>query len=197
MKKNKNQTRKLVLLGIFTTLLIIQTFVPFMGYLPIPPLNPTIIHITVIVAAITMGTIDGMIVGGIWGIIRMIKAFTLPASPLDLLLWTNPLIAVLPRVLIGLFAGLFYHHVQSKKEDKSIFKISMSAIIGSFTNTIFVLFFIYLFYGKEYAQALSIDYTRLAYFLGTIIVTNGVAEAISAAFIVPLISRPLLKRKNR
>ena len=197
MKKNKNQTRRLVMLGIFTTLLIIQTFVPFMGYLPIPPLNPTIIHITVIVAAITMGTIDGMIVGGIWGIIRMIKAFTLPASPLDFLLWTNPLIAVLPRVLIGLFAGLFYHHVQSKKEDKSIFKISMSAIIGSFTNTIFVLFFIYLFYGKEYAQALSIDYTRLAYFLGTIIVTNGVAEAISAAFIVPLISRPLLKRKNR
>ncbi len=194
MKKTK--TRRIALLGIFTTLLIVQTFVPFMGYIPIPPLNPTIIHITVIVAAITMGTVDGMIVGGIWGIIRMIKAFTMPASPLDLLLWTNPLIAVLPRVLIGLFAGLFYHTVRNKKGTHTLLRTSTSALIGSFTNTIFVLLFIYLFYGQQYAQALSIDYSNLAYFLGTIVVTNGLAEAISAAILVPVLVRPLLRRLN-
>lgn len=194
---NKQRTRRIALLGIFTTLIILQTFVPFMGYLPIPPLNPTIIHITVIVAAVTMGTTDGMIVGGIWGIARMIKAYTLPSSPLDLLLWTNPIIAVLPRILIGLFSGLIYSHLFNKKEKDSLVRMSVPAVVGSFTNTVFVLFFIYLFYGQEYAQSLQVNFSQLAGVLGTIVLTNGVAEAVSAAILVPLICRPLLKRSAR
>lgn len=196
INKSRKRTRRIALIGIFTTLILLQTFVPFLGYIPIPPLNPTIIHITVIVAAITLGTVDGMIIGGIWGIARMIKAYTIPASPLDFLLWTNPVIAILPRILIGLFAGLIYHNVMKNKKASSFGRIGSASIVGSFTNTVFVLLFIYLFYGEEYAQSLNVDYSQLAMVLGAVILTNGVAEAISAAIISPLVSRPLLKRQN-
>lgn len=92
MKERKNKTYRIAILGILSAIIIIQNFVPFLGNIPIPPLNPTIIQITVIVSAFVLGIKDGMIIGGIWGVVRMIKAYTLPTSPLDLLLFTNPII---------------------------------------------------------------------------------------------------------
>ncbi|MFZ2496359.1 MAG: ECF transporter S component, partial [Trichococcus flocculiformis] len=109
MNTQKNKTYRIAILGILSAFIIVQTFVPFLGNIPIPPLNPTIIHITVIVAAFVLSTKDGMLVGLVWGLARMVKAYTLPASPLDLLLWTNPVIAVVPRVMVGLVAGLVFH----------------------------------------------------------------------------------------
>lgn len=63
-KKKKLSTRRIAIFGLLTAILLIQNFVPFLGNIPIPPLNPTIIHITVIVATLTLGTVDGMILGG-------------------------------------------------------------------------------------------------------------------------------------
>ncbi|WP_313469743.1 ECF transporter S component, partial [Carnobacterium sp.] len=89
MYQKNRKAYRIAILGILSAIIIVQNFVPLLGYIPIPPLNPTIIHITVIIAALTLGTKDGMIIGGVWGISRFIKAFIAPASPLDLLLFTN------------------------------------------------------------------------------------------------------------
>ena len=122
-------------------------------------MNPTIIHITVIVAAFVLSTKDGMLVGLVWGLARMVKAYTLPASPLDLLLWTNPIIAVVPRVMVGLVAGLVFHAFLKRKQEKR--GMVIAAVLGSLTNTVLVLGFIALFYGNEYATALNVDPSNL------------------------------------
>lgn len=166
---------------------------PFLGNIPIPPLNPTIIHVTVIVATLTMSTTDGMIIGAIWGVTRMIRAYTMPATPLDLLLWTNPMIALLPRILIGLFTGWGYALFRRIFSKRDKLALASASVVGSFTNTIFVLFFIYLFYGETYAQAIDVDISNLAGALAVIVGTNGVAEAIAAAIIAPLVTLPLRK----
>lgn len=193
LNRKKSKPRRIALLGILTAIILIQNFVPFLGNIPIPPLNPTIIHITVIVATLTMSTTDGMIIGGVWGITRMIRAYTMPATPLDLLLWTNPMIALVPRILIGLFTGwayAFFKRLFSKREK---FALASASVVGSFTNTIFVLLFIYLFYGEPYAQAIDVDISNLAGALAVIVGTNGVAEAVAAGIIAPLITIPLRK----
>lgn len=46
MNTHKNKTYRIAILGILSAFIIVQTFVPS-GNIPIPPLNPTIIHITV------------------------------------------------------------------------------------------------------------------------------------------------------
>lgn len=195
MYEKKNRAYRPAILGILTAIVIIQTFVPFLGNIPIPPLNPTIIHITVIIAALTLGTKDGMIIGGIWGIMRMIKAFIAPASPLDLLLWTNPIIAVIPRIFVGFVAGYSYSFFK-KRNTKDSLSMILSSVLGSMTNTFLVLFFIYIFYGEQYAAALEVDMSNLIAVLGGVVMTSGVAEAIAAAIIAPLISRPLKKYKR-
>ncbi|GAA0489284.1 ECF transporter S component [Alkalibacterium sp. m-11] len=191
--KKMSKPHRIALLGILTAIILIQNFVPFLGNIPIPPLNPTIIHITVIVATLTMSTTDGIIIGAVWGITRMIRAYTMPATPLDLLLWTHPMIALVPRMLIGLFTGLSYrlsHRLLPKKDKVAL---ASASVVGSFTNTIFVLFFIYLFFGEAYAQAIDVDISNLAGALAIIVGTNGVAEAIAAAIIAPLVTIPLRK----
>ncbi|OUL07446.1 ECF transporter S component [Trichococcus shcherbakoviae] len=195
MQTQKNKTYRIAILGILSAFIIIQTFVPFLGNIPIPPLNPTIIHITVIVAAFVLSTKDGMLVGLVWGLARMVKAYTLPASPLDLLLWTNPVIAVVPRVMVGLVAGLIFHAFLKRKQEKR--GMVIAAVLGSLTNTVLVLGFIALFYGNEYATALNVDPSNLLKVLAGIVATNGIGEAVAAGLIAPFIAKALMKVRRK
>ncbi|EXJ22493.1 Substrate-specific component PanT of predicted pantothenate ECF transporter [Alkalibacterium sp. AK22] len=192
-KQKPSNAHRIALLGILTAIILIQNFVPFLGNIPIPPLNPTIIHITVIVATLTMSTTDGIIIGTVWGLTRMIRAYTMPASPLDLLLWTNPMIALVPRMLIGLTTGWTYKLSHKLLPNKDKIALASSSVVGSFTNTIFVLLFIYLLFGDAYAEAVGVDVSNLAGALAVIVGTNGVAEAVAAAIIAPLVTIPLRK----
>ena len=195
MNTQKNKTYRIAILGILSAFIIVQTFVPFLGNIPIPPLNPTIIHITVIVAAFVLSTKDGMLVGLVWGLARMVKAYTLPASPLDLLLWTNPIIAVVPRVMVGLVAGLVFHAFLKRKQEKV--GMVTAAVLGSLTNTVLVLGFIALFYGNEYATALNVDPSNLLKVLAGIVATNGIGEAVAAGLIAPFIATALMKVRRK
>ena len=195
MNTQKNKTYRIAILGILSAFIIIQTFLPFLGNIPIPPLNPTIIHITVIVAAFVLSTKDGMLVGLVWGLARMVKAYTLPASPLDLLLWTNPVIAVVPRVMVGLVAGLVFHAFLKRKQEKV--GMVTAAVLGSLTNTVLVLGFIALFYGNEYATALNVDPSNLLKVLAGIVATNGIGEAVAAGLIAPFIATALMKVRRK
>ncbi|MBK6374848.1 MAG: ECF transporter S component [Saprospiraceae bacterium] len=195
MNTQKNKTYRIAILGILSAFIIVQTFVPFLGNIPIPPLNPTIIHITVIVAAFVLSTKDGMLVGLVWGLARMVKGLTLPASPLDLLLWTNPVIAVVPRVMVGLVAGLVFHAFLKRKQEKV--GMVTAAVLGSLTNTVLVLGFIALFYGNEYATALNVDPSNLLKVLAGIVATNGIGEAVAAGLIAPFIATALMKVRRK
>ena len=195
MNTQKNKTYRIAILGILSAFIIVQTFITFLGNIPIPPLNPTIIHITVIVAAFVLSTKDGMLVGLVWGLARMVKAYTLPASPLDLLLWTNPVIAVVPRVMVGLVAGLVFHAFLKRKQEKV--GMVTAAVLGSLTNTVLVLGFIALFYGNEYATALNVDPSNLLKVLAGIIATNGIGEAVAAGLIAPFIATALMKVRRK
>lgn len=193
LNKKQSKPHRIALLGILTAIILIQNFVPFLGNIPIPPLNPTIIHITVIVATLTMSTTDGIIIGTIWGLTRMLRAYTMPATPLDLWLWVNPMISLVPRMFIGLFTGWSYNLVHKIAPKKEKVALVTSSVVGSFTNTILVLLFIFIFFGEPYAQAIDVDVSNLGTALLVIVGTNGVAEAIAAGIIAPLVTVPLRK----
>ena len=189
----KQKLVKRVIIALFAAIIIIQNFIPFLGYIPLGPLNLTIIHITVIVIALSMGPLYGGIVGGIWGVITWIRAFVWPTSPLSTIVFVNPLIAILPRILIGIVAGGSFSWLKKRLAKQSSAMV-LAAILGSLTNTLLVLGQIYLFYrGKSQAMyALNVN-ELLPYLLG-VIATNGLPEAILAGLVSPLIAGPLRKR---
>lgn len=56
---SNKRTRENVLIAIFAAIIILQTWVPFLGYIALPTLSLTIIHITVIVVTLLKGTKAG------------------------------------------------------------------------------------------------------------------------------------------
>ena len=194
----KNKAYRISILAMFIAIIIIQNFVPLFGYIPLGLLDLTTIHITVIIAAIILGPKDGALVGGAWGLITFIRAFTSPTSPLAPLVFTNPVVSIVPRILIGLVAGWLFIWLQRKI--KRTPAMMLAALVGALVNTILVLGLIYIFYRTPaVAQAYgTADVSRLGGLLLVVVATNGIPEAILAAVVAPLICTPLLRfRKQR
>lgn len=108
---NKEKTRKLVISAMLGAITIVLGLTP-LGFIPLGVMNATTMHIPVIIAAILEGPIVGAAVGLIFGVSSMVKAFTMPL-PTSFVFW-NPLIAVLPRVLIGIVSYYLYAAFSSR-----------------------------------------------------------------------------------
>ena len=105
MSRTTAKTRNLVQLSLLIALEAVMAFTP-LGFIMIPPISITILHIPVIIGAILMGPTYGGILGGAFGVLAMIKA-TFFAAILVVLL--SRLSAVWERcpVTIFLISGIF------------------------------------------------------------------------------------------
>ncbi|MEA4822293.1 MAG: ECF transporter S component [Erysipelotrichales bacterium] len=107
----RNKTiKEMTMYAMFIAILAILSFTP-LGYLSIGAVSFTIIHIIVLIAAFTFGVKGGVITGLIFGVFSMLRAIVAPNTLADLI-FRNPLVSVLPRVLFGLIAGLFYEVIR-------------------------------------------------------------------------------------
>lgn len=190
MTDTKSKAYRLTIRGILIAIIIVQSMVPFLGYIPLLATSLTIIHITVIVAAITLGTKDGMFIGLIWGVMTMIRAWTAPTTPLDTLIFTNPIVSVLPRVLVGLVSGLVFT-VLYKRTKQFYLPTIVAAALGTLTNTVMVLGLMGLIYTGPVAEAYGTTSSGLFSVLLVVVGTNGIPEIIAAVIITPLIVRAL------
>lgn len=195
--KRRQQIQRSTIRSILIAIIILQDFVPFLGNIPVGPLSITTMHVTVIIAAIVVGPVDGAIIGGVWGILTWVRAFVAPSSPLAPLVMINPLVSVVPRVMIGLVAGYLYRWLASLSKQPRLAMI-LAGIAGSLTNTGLVLGAIAIFYRTPaVARAYGVNVAHLLPALETIMATNGLAELVFAAIVVPLVAYPVLEVRRR
>lgn len=186
------RTKRLTAQTLLLTILILQDFIPALGNIPIGPLSLTTLQITVMIGAVVMGPGTGMLLGGTWGVITWLRAFFYPSSPLAPLIFTNPIIAIVPRFLVGLVAGYLFIWLHKIMKDRWALLITGAA--GAMTNTLLVLGGIYLFARTPaVANGYHTDVAHLGVVLGTVLATNGLAEMVLSMILVPAISLPLLK----
>jgi len=98
------------------------------------------------------GPVAGAIIGGIFGVTSLIKAATAPQGPIDVF-FTNPLVSVLPRILVGLLAWVAFKAIGRKKV---VLGAAAAAIVGSLTNSLFVLGSLVLLGALPLAAAASV-----------------------------------------
>ena len=143
-------------------------------------------HIPVIIGAILEGPLVGGSIGLIFGLFSMYQNITAPN--LTSFIFMNPMIALLPRILIGIVTYYVYDFIKNKFKNKSI-SIGVASIAGTLTNTIGVLGLTYILYLDRYAAAKQISTDMVAGALLTVVGTNGIAEAIASAVIaIPVIT---------
>ncbi|WP_282920371.1 ECF transporter S component [Ignavigranum ruoffiae] len=189
-KYSHKETQKMTILALFVAILIIQSFVPGLGYIPIGPLHATIVQVTVIIGGIFFGIKMGVTLGAVWGILSLLRSILTPNILTPVIM--NPLISVLPRILVGLIAS--YVFIQLNKKMPVALCAAVAGALGSILNTILFLGAIYLFAAETYASALSIDVNVLFSTLLAIVGTNGVPEALVSGVLTPLIVSPIYQR---
>ncbi|WP_125761431.1 ECF transporter S component [Companilactobacillus hulinensis] len=188
----KRKAYRIAILGILMAIIFVQSLVPFLGFIPTGFINITIIHITVIVAAIVLGPKDGAIVGLVWGLGTMVRAFTSPTSIIDTTVFTNPIVAVLPRVIVGLVAGYLYLAFKNRFK-KRVVAMGIASAFGSLTNTVLVLGLMRVMYASALSQTYATQTDLLNKLLLIIVGTNGLPEMVAAIIIAPAISTAILK----
>lgn len=149
-----------------------------LGIIPLQPVNATTTHIPTIIAAILEGPIVGAITGLAFGLVSMFKAITQPTSILSPC-FINPLVSILPRVLIGFVAGYGYQ-LFHKLDKKGVVAAVLASAFGSLTNTIGAMGMIYLLYVKSLTEQMG---KAAGPVIWGIITTYGVMEMLAAAVI--------------
>ena len=186
--------RKMTVIGVLSAISIMMSMIPFIGYIPIGPVKATIMHIPVIIGAIVEGPAVGATIGLIFGLTSIWNAITQPVllSPL----FMNPLVSVLPRILIGIIAYYVYQGVYkvSKKVYSSGF---IAGIIGSLINTAGVLGMIYVLYADKYLALMEQQGASAAKLLFGVVLTSGVPEALVAGLIVSAVSVSLIRKGKK
>ena len=181
---SSNRIKKLVIIGMLGGISIFLGITP-LGIIHLPVINLTIMHIPVIIGAILEGPVVGGTIGLIFGLFSMYQNFTTPN--LTSFIFLNPLIALVPRIMIGIVSYYVYNFLKNKFKNKSL-TVGIAAIAGTLTNTIGVLGLTYLIYLERYAAAKNISTDMVGGALLTVIGTNGAAEAIlSAVIAIPIV----------
>ncbi len=129
MKEREN-----ILLALFIAIIGIMSFVPFLGYIAYGGISITTIHVPLIIGAITLGKNKGAILGLAFGLFNLVKAYT-SGTP-EAIIFMDPMISVLPRILTGYLIGLFFeliNNFENKRGEaatkKLYFLISIIAVI--------------------------------------------------------------------
>ena len=174
--KNQEVIRALALTAALGALTIVLT-ITRLGFIPwFSGAAITILHVPVIIATLLGGLWAGLGVGLVFGLSSLIQAAVGPTGVLDPF-FVNPIVSVLPRMLIALITFFVFKALQSMNKNNSPFLkqgfVGVVAFLGSLTNTVFVI-------GALYAT----HYTDL------VAITEGAGYI---AFLIMLLPQALLE----
>ncbi len=193
VNRSRFSARRIAITGILSALSIALNFTP-LGFMLIPglPVQITFMHIPVIIGAIIEGPFVGAFIGLVFGLTSLYTAVQQSALPIAFA-FLNPLVSVLPRILIGIVAHYVFKALNNVfKEKKQTISIGVSAAAATLTNTIGVLGMIYILYAKRYIEALisfiGLPSDTASIYIFVSALPNFIAELISSILLsVPIV----------
>lgn len=167
--------KKIAVAGVLSAVVIVLG-ITRLGLLPwFFGASVTIIHIPVIIGAVLEGPLVGAFIGLLFGLFSLMQAAVAPNGPVDAA-FVNPLISVLPRLLIGPAAWGLYRLIRGAPELsagalRETAAVAAAAAWGSLVNTGLVLSGLGIFGFFPWPM------------IGAVALGNGPAEALVATLI--------------
>ena len=188
--------KKLTLTGAFSALVIVLGITK-LGLIPIgATASITILHVPVILICMLAGLPEGLFVGATFGILSLIQAAMSPSGALDPF-FVNPLISVLPRMLIAVIAWALWKALNLIPNLPKTVSAGITACITTIAHTLLVLGSLYIFKAADVREALGgMGYFALVAACGF----NAILEAIAATIICAAVFAGLFiagKRKSK
>ena len=198
----KKDLRRMVQIALLAAIMMVMSVTP-LGYIPLPFMKATIMHIPVIIGACLLGPRVGAGLGALFGFTSVVMATINPNITSFVFtpfysfneqfhgsIWSI-VVAMLPRILIGVVSGYVFILVKKVIKNDTV-SLMLAGISGAMTNTIGVMGLIYIFFGEQYAIAGGKDPQFLLGIIIGIIATNGVMEAIIAAILTAAVCKAVL-----
>lgn len=173
---NRNiKSSKLTFLGVMLALTIV-----FVALTALPTTSASmalLIFLPTIITSIILGPKSGAVMGFLAGLTTLLRALLAPASPLDYL-FLNPLVAVLPRVFIGVVPYYVFKFFKKLIKNNTI-SLLVAGVSGALTNTGLVILMLYVVYSDEIVK-ISTEFglgTTFAAFALLLVSTSALIES--------------------
>lgn len=172
------------------------------GFVPLPVIKATTMHIPVILGAVLLGPKAGAVLGGLFGLCSIWVNTTSPGllsfafSPFMTSeglpgvlksLW----IALGCRILFGLIAGWLWKLIR-KFVKQEYAALSVASAVSAICHTLLVMGSIYVLLAQQYAEAKNVAITAVFGLVMGTVTASGIPEAIIAAILVTVIGKALL-----
>lgn len=202
MKVNRRDTRSMAMLAMLCGILVVMG-VTGIGFIPLPVIKATTMHIPVILGAILLGPSAGAVLGAVFGLCSIWANTTTPgllAFAFSPFMTTDGAIGAIKslwialgcRILFGLIAGWLWM-LMKKVGTKDYVALPVTAAVATVCHTLLVMGSIYLLLAQQYANAKNVGITAVFGLIMGTITASGIPEAIAAAVLVTVLGKALLK----
>ena len=201
MKQKTMDTRYMALLAMLCGILLVMGMTGI-GFIPLPVIKATTMHIPVILGAVMLGPKAGAVLGAVFGLCSIWANTTAPGllsfafSPF---MTTEGLVGVAKslwiglgcRVLFGALAGWLW--ILFRKLLKNEYAaLPVTAAVATICHTLLVMGSIYLLLTQQYAAAKNVAISAVFGLIMGTVTASGIPEAIAAAVLVTVIGKALL-----
>lgn len=206
MKKGKTDVRRMTMLAMFSGILLVMG-ITGIGFIPLPVIKATTMHIPVILGAILLGPSGGALLGAVFGLCSIWANTTTPgllAFAFSPFMTTEGLVGVFKslwitlgcRILLGFVAGWLWKAFK-KMNVNELIAMPVTAAVSTILHTVLVMGSIYLLLAEQYAAAKNVAFSAVFGLIMGTVTASGIPEAIAAAVLVTVIGKVLLRAMQR
>lgn len=206
MMKKKHDTRYMAMLAMLSGVLFVMGMTGI-GFIPLPVIKATTMHIPVILGAVLLGPSAGAFLGAVFGSCSIWANTTAPnllsfafspfmstegLSGVAKSLW----IALGCRILFGWISGWIWK-INKKVLKQEYIALPVTAAVATILHTLLVMGSIYFLLAQQYAEAKNVAISAVFGLVMGTITASGIPEAIAAAILVTVIGKALLHLLDR
>ena len=206
MKKSKTDVRRMTILAMFSGILLVMGMTGI-GFIPLPVIKATTMHIPVILGAILLGPSGGAVLGAVFGLCSIWANTTTPGllsfafSPFMtnegmVGVFKSLWIALGCRIMLGLIAGWLWKLLKKFQVNESV-AMPVSAAAATICHTLMVMGSIYFLLADQYAAAKNVAFSAVFGLIMGTVTASGIPEAIAAAVLVTVIGKVLMPVMQR
>ena len=198
MTNKKFNTKELVTLGLLIAIVLLMSMTP-LGTLPIGPLSITLNMIPVAIAAITVGPVGGLIVGGVFGMYSFLQSIGIgvPSGMGILTFSISPVLTFIQRFVSRALTGLLLGYIF--KALKKLIGVNIAMFVtgacAALLNFVFFMGLLWACFGSnptfsDYLNNTLGKASMQIYIAGTFI-SNTIFEIIATTLVVGIIGETL------